>query len=110
MAAQFECYKDKAGEYRFRLKAGNGEIILSSEGYTSKQACMNGIESVQKNCAHPDRFEIKTTPTGKYRFSLKATNGQIIGVSQNYKTEAGCNKGMDSIGRSAPGATIEDKT
>ncbi len=110
MAGKFECYKDKAGEYRFRLKASNGEIILSSEGYTSKAACTNGIESVQRNCSNPDCFEKKTTSTGKYRFSLKATNGQIIGVSQNYKSESGCDNGMQSVGRSAPGAQVVDLT
>lgn len=110
MAGKFECYRDKAGQYRFRLKAANGEIILSSEGYTSKSSCMNGIESVQKNCMNPDCFEKTATATGKYRFNLKATNGQIIGVSQNYKTESGCDNGIDSVGRSAPGAAVEDKT
>ncbi|TGK35785.1 YegP family protein [Leptospira andrefontaineae] len=49
MSAKFVIYKDAKGEYRFRLKAGNGEIIASSEGYSSKQACENGIESVKKN-------------------------------------------------------------
>ncbi|TGM23530.1 YegP family protein [Leptospira levettii] len=51
MSAKFEIYKDKAGEFRFRLKAANGEIIASSEGYSSKQACENGISSVKKNAA-----------------------------------------------------------
>lgn len=51
MAAKFEVYQDKKGEYRFRLKAGNGEVIASSEGYSSKQACLQGIESVKKNAA-----------------------------------------------------------
>lgn len=51
MSAKFEIYKDKAGEFRFRLKAGNGEIIASSEGYSSKQACENGINSVKTNAA-----------------------------------------------------------
>ena len=110
MAGKFECYKDKAGEFRFRLKAGNGEIILSSEGYSSKAGCENGIASVQKNCSNPDCFEKKTTATGKFRFNLKATNGQIIGTSQNYKSESGCDNGMASVGRSAPGATIDDQT
>jgi uncharacterized protein len=49
MAAEFEVYKDKAGEYRFRLKAGNGQVIAVGEGYTTKAACLNGIESVRKN-------------------------------------------------------------
>ena len=57
MAGKFECYKDNAGEFRFRLKAGNGENILASEGYKSKEACANGIASVQKNCTNADRFE-----------------------------------------------------
>lgn len=51
MSAKFEMYKDKAGEFRFRLKAANGEIIASSEGYSSKQACQNGINSVKTNAA-----------------------------------------------------------
>ncbi len=46
---KFEMYKDNAGEYRFRLKADNGEIIAVSEGYVSKQGCENGIESVRRN-------------------------------------------------------------
>jgi uncharacterized protein YegP (UPF0339 family) len=45
----FEWYKDKAGKYRFRLKAANGEPLLASEGYASKASCVNGIESVKKN-------------------------------------------------------------
>jgi uncharacterized protein YegP (UPF0339 family) len=45
----FEWYKDKAGKFRFRLKAANGEIIAVSEGYASKEGCVNGIESVKKN-------------------------------------------------------------
>ncbi|MDZ4726583.1 MAG: YegP family protein [Leptospira sp.] len=51
MAAKFEVYKDKKGEFRFRLKAGNGEVIASSEGYTTKKSCLNGIESIKKNAA-----------------------------------------------------------
>lgn len=49
MAGKFELYKDRSGEFRFRLKAANGEIIASSEGYTSKSGALNGIESVKKN-------------------------------------------------------------
>lgn len=110
MASKFECYKDKAGEYRFRLKAGNGENILSSEGYKTMAACTNGIESVQKNSANPDRFEKKTTDGGKFRFNLKASNGQVIGTSQSYSSESGCNNGMKSVANSAPGANIVDQS
>lgn len=106
MAGKFECYRDKAGEYRFRLKAANSQVVLSSEGYSSKASCMNGIKSVQKNCSDPECFERKTTATGKYRFSLKSTNGQVIGTSQNYKSDSGCRNGMAAIARAATGATI----
>ena len=110
MAGKFECYKDKAGEFRFRLKAGNGQAILSSEGYKGKASCSNGIASVQKNCADPDRFVKKQTASGLYRFSLTATNGQAFGSSQNYKSESGCDNGMKSVAKSAPGAPTEDLT
>ena len=85
MSGKFECYKDKAGEYRFRLKAGNGETILASEGYSSKSGCTNGIESVMKNATDPDRFVKKTTDSGKFRFNLTASNGQVIGTSESFQ-------------------------
>ncbi|MDH3337643.1 MAG: YegP family protein [Gammaproteobacteria bacterium] len=110
MAGKFECYKDKAGEFRFRLKAGNGETILSSEGYKTKASCKNGIASVQKNCSNPDCFEKKTTSSGKFRFNLKSTNGQVVGTSQSYASESACANGMKSVASSAPGASIDDQT
>ena len=106
MAGKFECYKDKAGELRFRLKAGNGETILSSEGYASKSSCDNGIESVRKNSAIEERFEKTTTGSGKFRFNLKASNGQVIGTSQNYKTESGRDNGIASVAKNAADAPV----
>ena len=106
MAGKFECYKDKAGEFRFRLKAGNGNAILASEGYKSKSSCMNGIESVRKNSQDPDRFVKKVTDSGKFRFNLTAKNSQAIGASQNYKSESGCNNGMKSVANNAPDAVV----
>jgi uncharacterized protein YegP (UPF0339 family) len=106
MAGKFECYKDKAGEYRFRLKAGNGENILSSEGYKSKASCDNGIASVKKNCLDEKCFDKKQTDGGKYRFNLKSTNGQVIGTSQSYDSESGCNNGIASVTKNAPDAAI----
>ena len=110
MAGKFECYKDKSGEFRFRLKAGNGETILSSEGYKAKSSCKNGIASVQKNCMDDNCFEKKTTSAGNYRFNLKSTNGQVVGTSQSYKSESGRDNGIASVRRSAPGAAIDDQT
>jgi hypothetical protein len=62
MAGKFEIYKDKAGEFRFRLKAGNGQNILASEGYKKKPSALNGVESVRKNSAEPKRFVSSQTP------------------------------------------------
>jgi uncharacterized protein YegP (UPF0339 family) len=106
MAGKFEVYVDKAGEHRFRLKAGNGETILTSEGYSKKDGCANGIESVRKNSTNPDRFEKVTTKSGKYRFNMKAANHQVIGTSQNYDSESGRDNGIASVGRSAPDASV----
>lgn len=106
MAGKFECYKDKAGEIRFRLKAGNGETILSSEGYKGKASCDNGIESVRKNSAIPERFEKIDSDSGKFRFNLKASNGQVIGTSQSYKTESGRDSGIASVAKNAADAKV----
>ncbi|MDH3441502.1 MAG: YegP family protein [Gammaproteobacteria bacterium] len=106
MSGKFEVYTDKAGEHRFRLKAGNGEIILTSEGYSKKEGCANGIESVRKNATNPDRFEKTTTASGKYRFNLKAANHQVIGTSQSYDSESGRDNGIGSVGRNAPDAKV----
>lgn len=109
MAGKFECYKDKAGEFRFRLKAGNGEIILSSEGYKSKASCDNGIASVKKNCLDEKCFDKKQTDSGKFRFNLKSTNGQVIGTSQSYESESGCDNGIASVAKNAPDAAVVEQ-
>ena len=110
MAGKFEVYKDKAGEFRFRLKAGNGQNILGSEGYSKKASCMNGIESVKKNSQNPDRFEKKKTASGKFTFRLCASNGQCVGTSQTYASESGCDNGMKSVAESSKGATTDDQS
>ena len=109
MPGKFEVYKDKAGEFRFRLKAANGQNILSSEGYKTKTSCMNGVESVKKNSQTPDRFAKKKTPSGKFRFNLTSTNGQTVGTSQSYASESGCNNGMKSVAACASGASTDDQ-
>ncbi|MDD3738278.1 MAG: YegP family protein [Lentimicrobiaceae bacterium] len=99
----------KDGEFQFNLLADNGQIILSSEGYKTKQSCMNGVESVRKNAA-AERFETKTAKNGKFHFVVKATNGQVVGSSQLYEAEAGMNNGIKSVMKNAPDATIDDQT
>lgn len=103
---KFEIFCDKAGEYRFRLKAGNGQIILASEGYTSKDGCENGIESVKENSQDENRYDISETANGGVKFNLKAGNGQVIGTSEVYTTDAACANGVESVMRNAPDAEV----
>lgn len=110
MAAKFELYTDNAGEFRFRLKAGNGENILASEGYKQKASAENGIESVKKNAGDDARYERKETSSGKHMFNLKATNGQVIGTSQSYASASGRDGGIESVKKNAPDAAVDDQT
>ena len=106
---------------RFDLKAGNGEIIASSEAYSSTAACRKGIESVRRNAAeanledlteegfvtakHP-KFELYADKAGEFRFRLKAKNGEIIAVSEGYKSKSSCLNGIESVRKNAPTAEI----
>ena len=107
---------------KFDLKAGNGEVIATSEVYTTEAACMNGIESVRANCAadvedqtvenfeaikHP-KYEVYNDKAGEFRFRLKARNGEIIAVSEGYKAKAGCLNGIESVKKNAPDAAVEN--
>lgn len=107
---KFEVTTRKNGEFQFRLKAGNGQIILSSEGYSSKSGSVNGIESVRKNCQDDSKYDKKTNSNGKPYFCLKATNGQIIGNSEMYDSVAGRDNGIESVKKNAPDAVISDLT
>lgn len=98
----------KDDEFQFNLQAGNGQVILSSEGYSTKAACMNGIESVKKNAADNARYERKTSTNGKSFFNLKSTNGQVIGSSQMYENNAGMENGIASVKSNAPSAVVEE--
>lgn len=102
--------KRKNGEFQFNLKASNGQVILSSEGYAAKASCLNGIESVKKNATDENRFDVSESKNGKFYFNLKATNGQIIGSSEMYESVAGCKNGMESVMKNAPDAEIVDES
>lgn len=104
---KFVITKSSNGEFRFKLKAGNGEVILVSEGYASKSGCDNGIESVRTNSQHDERYEKKTSTNGKHYFNLKATNGQIVGTSEMYESASGRDNGITSVKTNAPTATVE---
>ena len=115
---KFVIGKTKNGQYRFNLKAGNGEIIATSESYTTLSACKNGVESVKKNALAEvedqtlneskknPKYELYLDKAGEYRFRLKAGNGEIICHGEGYKAKASCKNGIDSIGRNAPDAEV----
>ena len=106
---------------KFDLKATNGQVIATSEVYTSDAACKKGIESVAKNAPvaavedqtkegfatekHP-KFEIYTDKAGEFRFRLKATNGQVIATGEGYTTHANCINGVESVKKNAVDAEI----
>jgi uncharacterized protein YegP (UPF0339 family) len=110
MAGKFELYKDKGGEFRFRLKAGNGENILASEGYKDKSSAENGIASVKKNAGDDARYERKDSSSGKPMFNLKAANYQVIGTSEMYESASARDNGIESVKKNAPDAKIDDQT
>ena len=120
---KFAVKETKTG-FRFNLVASNGEIIGTSETYSAKSACLNGIESVRKNSeaanledqtvegfekASNPKFEIYTDKAGEFRFRLKARNGEIILSSEGYKAKASCKNGIESVRKNAPEAKIEEE-
>ena len=104
----FVISKRTNGEFQFRLKAGNGQEILASEGYKTKAACLNGVESVKKNSQEDARFDRLESKNGKHYFNLKATNGQIIGTSEMYETKASMENGIASVAKNAPEADVKE--
>ena len=92
----------------FNLKAGNGEIILTSELYTTKAACDNGIASVQKNSPLDERYERKEAKNGKPYFVFKAANHQVIGKSEMYSSAASMENGINSVKTNGPTTNIVD--
>lgn len=106
---KFVITKRSNGEYQFNLKAGNGQTILSSEGYAAKSGCENGIDSVRKNSPDDSKYDRKTSSNNKYYFNLKAANGQIIGTSEMYESESSRENGIKSVKENAPDAGADDQ-
>ncbi|MBO6880905.1 YegP family protein [Winogradskyella sp.] len=107
---KFEMYKDKRGEFRFRLKASNGQNILASEGYKAKGSCENGIDSVKKNSQDDSKYERLESKSGQPYFNLKASNGQVIGTSETYSSNSAMENGIASVKKNAPSASVDDLT
>ena len=99
---------DKNGDYYFNLKAPNHEIILASEGYTTKSSAEKGMESVRVNAPEDNHFERKIAKNDQFYFNLKAANGQVIGTSEMYTTKAGRDNGIESVKKNAPNAETKN--
>jgi len=114
--------KEVATGVKFDLKAGNGEVIATSEVYTSEAGCLNGIESVKKNAPIAEvedqtvadvvavknpKFEVYQDKAGEFRFRLKASNGQVIATGEGYKAKASCMNGIESVKKNAVDAAVE---
>lgn len=108
MAAKFVIEKGTSGKYRFNLKAGNGEIILTSETYEGKAGAQAGIESVKANAPIDSRYERRTASNSQPYFVLKAANGQTVGRSETYSSNAAMEAGIESVKKNAPVAPVED--
>jgi uncharacterized protein YegP (UPF0339 family) len=107
---KFEINTDKAGKFRFNLKAANGQVILSSQGYASKANCENGIASVKTNSQDDSKFARLESKAGQPYFDLMATNGQVIGTSEMYSSESAMENGIASVKTNAPDAEVVDLT
>lgn len=110
MAGWYELSKSSDGQFRFVLKAGNSETILTSELYQTRASAENGIASVRANSSIEERYERKTSANGKAYFNLKAANHQIIGTSQMYTSSQGCDGGIASVKANGATETVKDQT
>ncbi len=110
MAGTFELKTSSNGKFFFNLLAGNGQIVLTSEMYEAKASALNGVESVKKNAPDAGRFDKLEGGGGKFYFTLKAANHQVIGKSQMYASAATRDAGVESVSANAPGAPTRDLT
>ena len=110
MAGFYEINKSSNGQFRFVLKAGNGEIILTSELYKAKSSALKGIASIQKHAAEDHRYDRRVAKNGQFYFNLKSSNHKIIGTSEMYTTEKSRETGIDSVKRNGAPSKIKDNS
>lgn len=110
MASRYELKKAANRQFHFNLKAGNGEVILSNETYTTKPAAEAGISSVQTNSPVDERYIRKSSAKGEPFFVLNAANGQTIGKSEMYSSESARDNGIVSVKKNGGTADIQDLT
>ena len=110
MAGKYELALSTNGKHYFNLKAGNGQVILSSEMYESKAAALNGIESIKKNSGDAGKYDRRTSEKGEPYFILKAGNGLEIGRSEMYSGDAAMENGIASVSKNGPDGELVDTT
>lgn len=96
---RFETFRGLDGKYYFHLKANNGQIVLQSQGYTTKTGAANGVTSVRTNGLNRDRFEVRAAADGQSYFVLKASNGAVIGRSEMYVSTTNAQNGITVVMR-----------
>jgi hypothetical protein len=109
MAGKFELKATKKGQFMFNLKASNGEIILTSEQYKTKDGAKNGIKSVKTNAKVAAHFKTLTAKNGEPYFVLRAGNNQVIGKSEMYSSPKALENGIESVRKNAPDAPVDDQ-
>lgn len=110
MKGYYELKKAADGRYHFTLCAGNHEAILASQMYAEKRVAEDGIAAVRDNGTHEARYERKLSAAGEPYFALKAANGQVLGSSEVYGTEASRDDGIRSVMANCPSGTLKDLT
>lgn len=110
MAGKYELKQGASGKFMFNLKAGNGQVILTSDSYASKASAEAGVESVRKNAGDDARYERKIAKSGEPYFVLTATNGQNLGRSEMYSSASAMENGIESVKKNAPLAAVDDQT
>lgn len=106
----FEIYKDKPNEFRFRLKAKNGDLLFISEIYTQKKGCESGIETTRKSILLENAFDIKVDEVGVWSFNLKASNGQLLARSESYNSKKLLMKIIETVKSNTISAPIKEVT
>jgi uncharacterized protein YegP (UPF0339 family) len=104
---RFKISKNDSGEYSFNLTAANGEKILASERYTTRESAEGGIAAVKVSAEIDGRYERRVARDGELYFVLKAGNGEIVGVSETYTSSGAREKGVAAVQGCAAGAGIE---
>lgn len=108
MAGYFELKTSANGDFAFNLKAANHQVVLTSQGYSTKRSALEGIDSVRRNSQIESRFERKVAKDNSPYFVLLASNGQVIGRSEMYSGAAAMENGIKSVMTNGASATVKD--